>query len=350
MRFRPLAFVLGFAFAAALPGLAARDYVKEVQVNQFRPHGGDKQEIADFFAALVKGPASPDKVVAPDAAAASAYVRDLGRFADLKLVGTSVEKLYTVAGTAPYQNYRAIARFKFRGRLGGKLIERTDCLGLARLGKAPADWRLWGVVWQDSGIDVSDASLAQLDKPRPGEEICVMTTEAGAIKLRLFPDKAPKAVRNFKALAAKGFYDNRPFLRVYPDFMIQGGALDGTPEYDISSYGKLFEDEFARDLFNFRGALCMGNVGPDTNGNQFYIVQSPKVVQEHLDLSALPLNAKAKYQEIGGRPYLDMRYTVFGQVFEGIEAVDAIAKQKADDDGKPLENPIRILKVEFRSY
>lgn len=354
----PLAWIVGVLLTASQVASAApRDYSKEMQANQFRPHGGDKQEVNDFFAALVKNiktAAEVAKLIASDSASKAAalnYTRGLSKYDDLKVVAATVEKLYTVTQADAYTNYRAIGKLKFVGqRKDGKLIERTDYLGLAKLGKGPNAWKLWGVIWQDSGIDVSDASLAQLDLPKKGDEICVMTTDAGVIKMRLFPDKAPKAVQNFKALAQKGYYDNQPFLRVYNDFMIQGGALDGTKEYEHSSFGKLFEDEFSRDLFNFRGAVSMGNVGPNTNGNQFFIVQSPKVSQEYLDLGALPLNAEAKYKEIGGRAYLDMRYTVFGQVFEGMEAVDKIAIQKADDDGKPVENPMKILKIELQKY
>jgi len=132
--------------------------------------------------------------------------------------------------------------------------------------------------------------------------------------------------------------------------MIQGGALDETPEFELSSYGRLFEDEFSRDLYNFRGALCMGNAGPNTNGNQIYIVQSPVVADEYLELSALPLNVEEKYMEVGGRAYLDMRYTVFGQVFDGIEIIDRIARQPADDNGRPTGQPIKILTVTFEAY
>ncbi|MBN1980985.1 MAG: peptidylprolyl isomerase [Chitinivibrionales bacterium] len=64
--------------------------------------------------------------------------------------------------------------------------------------------------------------------------------------------------------------------------MIRGGALDGTKVYEYSSYDTLFEDEFNWDLFNFRDAFCMGNIGPNTNGNQFYLVQSPTVDPEHI--------------------------------------------------------------------
>ncbi len=340
--------------AAFLP---LHNYADEVQLNQFRPHGGDKQEINDFmalFISKVKETAETNKMIAQDSTLRielEKYIKSLAQYKEIKIESATIDKLYNVEKYDAYNNYRAIVKLKMLCYTNDKkVIEKTDSLGVAKLGKNTTDWKIWGVIWKDSGIDVSDVKLIQLEKPKKGEEICVMTTNAGVIKMRLFPDKAPKAVKNFKELALKAYYNDMPFLRVYNNFMIQGGALDGTEDEGYSIYGHFFEDEFNRDLFNFRGALCMGNVGPTTHGNQFSIVQSPIVDQQYLDLSSLPLNAEAKYKEIGGRAYLDMRYTVFGHVFEGIEAVDKIAAQETDDDGKPLKDPMKILKIEFIKY
>lgn len=331
--------------------------LEEIQTNIFRPHGGDKEEISNTMKAFVKNIKDTKeikKMLTNDSNAIAAleiYIKELSQYSKIEILSTTVDKLYTVSRYDVFNNFRAIAKVKILCYTSdNKVIEKTDYLGLAKLGKNVDDWKIWGVIWKDSGVDVSDVKLIQLDKPLKGEEICVMTTDAGVIKMRLFPEKAPLAVRNFKALANDLYYKDMPFLRVYENFMIQNGALDGSGKESESSFGGFFEDEFNKDLFNFRGALCLGNNGPNTNGNQFYIVQSPIVDQEYLDLSALPLNAEAKYKEIGGRAYLDFRYTVFGQVFEGIEVVDKIAAQKTDDDGKPLKNPFKILKIEFKKY
>lgn len=337
---------------------AIHDYRNEVQVNQFRPHGGDKQEVNDFIASLVKqrsNPAEVAKLVADDSLtnfAMKTYMEGLAQYKNIQVIEAKVDKLYTVTKEDAYNNYRAIVKFKYVGyTVDNKAIEKTDYLGLARLGTDPVNWKAWGVIWQDSGIDVSDVKLIQLEKPRKGEEVCVITTDAGVIKLRLFPNKAPKAVENFKTLAKKGQYNNMIFHRVINDFMIQAGELKGPDGKELPSiYGESFEDEFSRDLFNFRGALSMGNAGPNTNSTHFYIVQSPKVDQEYLDLSALPLNAEAKYKEIGGRAYLDNRHTVFGHVFAGMEVVDKIAAQKTDENAKPIQNPIKVQKIEFVPY
>ncbi len=335
---------------------AASKYESEVQVDQFRAHGGDKGEITETMKGLVadlKDPMKLKSYIAPgaDSEEILAYFNDLKQYKDIQFSTLYFEKFYQVKGYDIYHAFRGIVSFKFVGTDSkGRLIERTDLLAVAKLGQETTDWKIWKVLWKDTGIDVSDAVLFQLDMPKKGEEICVMTTEAGVIKMRLFPEQAPLAVQNFKGLAKDNFYDNSIFSRVINDFVIQAGALDGSGKEEESYFGGFFKDEFSRNLFNFNGALCMGNAGPNTNGNQFYIVQTHNAKDEHLDLSALPLNAEAKYREIGGLPYLDKRYTVFGQVFEGMDVVDKIAAQKTDEAGMPVKDPIKILDVKFVKY
>ncbi len=346
-----------FVSAQALELPSIHDYTKETQMSQFRHHGGDEGKAADMMAAFIENiwnPAEMDNMIAKDSTLREGfleYVKGFGPdyFKGFKIVATSVEKLYRVKGFDVFNDYRMIVKFKYLCFTHDKkTVEKTDYVGLAKCGRLRTDWKFWGVLWRDQGIDVSDVSLFQLDPPARGEEICVMSTTAGTIKLRLFPAQAPKTVRNFKALAENGYYNGTDFPRVINDFVIQGGSLDGVPTSGDCIYGKYFEDEFSRDLFNFRGALCMGNEGvPNTNGNQFYIVQKKKAPQDHLDYASLPLNAEARYQEVGGTPYLDMRFTVFGQVFEGMEVVDRIAAQKTDKDDKPIGDSIRITGIEF---
>ncbi len=80
-------------------------------------------------------------------------------------------------------------------------------------------------------------------------------TNQGDIKLQLFPDQAPKTVKNFVELAKQGYYKGVIFHRVIPDFMIQGGDPTGTGAGGESIYGQAFEDEFSEELFNFKGAF-----------------------------------------------------------------------------------------------
>ena len=87
------------------------------------------------------------------------------------------------------------------------------------------------------------------------EALVVMNTTIGPIKIKLFPEQAPKTVENFLTHAENGYYDGIIFHRVIEDFMIQGGDPTGTGMGGESIYGDTFEDEFTMDLFNLNGAF-----------------------------------------------------------------------------------------------
>lgn len=206
-----------------------------------------------------------------------------------------------------------------------------------------------------------EETLKQLQPPKDGEEIVVMTTNMGTVKFKLFPDEAPKAVKNFKELIEEGYYNNVTFHRVINDFMIQSGDPSGTGSGGKNIYGENgFEDEFSLDLHNFRGALSMANSGPNTNGSQFFIVQAKtipdnmaeemKAANENEDMkgSFSPQVVEA-YQSLGGTPWLDYHHTVFGQVIEGMDVVDAIAAVETGENDKP-KTDVSIDKIEVIKY
>jgi peptidyl-prolyl cis-trans isomerase B (cyclophilin B) len=180
------------------------------------------------------------------------------------------------------------------------------------------------------------------------EALVVMNTTMGPIKIKLFPEKAPKTVENFLTHAENGYYDGIIFHRVIKDFMIQGGDPTGTGMGGESIYGDSFEDEFTMDLFNIRGALSMANAGPNTNGSQFFIVQAsnPPGTAAQLTKGGWPEEIAKAYEENGGTPHLDQKHTVFGQVIEGMDVVDKIAAAKTDRSDKPVEE-ISIESIEI---
>jgi cyclophilin family peptidyl-prolyl cis-trans isomerase len=139
-----------------------------------------------------------------------------------------------------------------------------------------------------------------------------LQTNSGPIEVELFDGDAPKTVENFRKLAGDGFYDGVIFHRVIPDFMIQGGDPTGTGS---GGPGYSFEDEF-NDHPVARGALAMANAGPNTNGSQFFIVTADAC------------------------PWLDGKHTVFGQVTEGMDVVDAISQVETGAADKPLEDVV----------
>lgn len=194
--------------------------------------------------------------------------------------------------------------------------------------------------------------MNQLAKPAAGETVAVMHTNMGDIAIRLFPEYAPKAVENFTTHAKNGYYDGLIFHRVINDFMIQGGDPTGTGCGGESIWGHNFKDEFTPELHNLRGALSMANAGPGTNGSQFFIVQAKRVHPQLLGQMAelrdyFPEDAENAYREVGGTPHLDYHHTVFGQVFEGMDVVDAIAAVKTGPSDKPVED-VKILSIDVK--
>jgi peptidyl-prolyl cis-trans isomerase B (cyclophilin B) len=221
--------------------------------------------------------------------------------------------------------------------------------------------------------------LLQFEEPQKGEELVVMHTNKGDIKLRMFPEEAPLAVENFLTLARQGYYDNVIFHRVIEGFMIQGGDPEGTGRGGESIYeGGGFGYEKS-SLRHFRGALAMAHSSlPNSNGSQFYIVQSKdgSALEElrgmqdepgvqmttangyQQNVAAVdekgnplkwsdifPVNVIDKYVEVGGTFTLDLHYnkeghTVFGQVYEGMDVVDAIAAVEKNADDRPLSDVV----------
>jgi peptidyl-prolyl cis-trans isomerase B (cyclophilin B) len=128
-------------------------------------------------------------------------------------------------------------------------------------------------------------------------KVATIQTNKGEIRIELHADKAPKTVANFEKLASQGFYDGLKFHRVIADFMIQTGCPKGD---GTGGPGYKFADEFHPALKHTGpGILSMANSGPNTNGSQFFIT--------HV-----------------ATPWLDGKHTVFGQVTDGQDVVDAV--------------------------
>ncbi len=171
-----------------------------------------------------------------------------------------------------------------------------------------------------------------------------------------FKQVAPKAVQNFIELAQKGYYNNVIFHRVISNFMIQSGDPTGTGTGGQSIWGQPFANEISDSARNFRGALAMANTGSsDSNGSQFYIVQEgttnidTNLTQAESSGSMQMTQAAIdEYKKVGGSPWLDGGYTVFGQVIEGMDVVDKIAAVKVDGNDKPL-TPVTMLKVDVET-
>lgn len=182
--------------------------------------------------------------------------------------------------------------------------------------------------------------LTQYGKSNP-ENYVMIRTRLGNIKVRLY-DETPLHRANFIRLAKSKFYDEGEFNRVIKDFMIQGGDSDDR-KMGITRYTVPMEANAA--FFHKKGALAMAKFDTiaGSSSHYFFIVQGTKLKDAQLDAISkefkLKLTTKQReaYKTIGGVPQLDGRYTIFGEVTEGLNIVDKIANLKTDDRGWPLE-------------
>ncbi len=181
-------------------------------------------------------------------------------------------------------------------------------------------------------LDLENASVKNFTAPKVGDDIIIMKIKGydGEIKIRLFPEYAELGVENFIGLADKGYYDGLTFHRIMADFMIQGGDPNGTGTGGESVWGGDFDGGVSDKLTHAAGTLAYANSGAtSTNGSQFYIVTGEVYDDEYLGM--LEANGYSFTDDIkkilaaaGGAPWLDGGYTVFGQVYEGLDIVFAV--------------------------
>ncbi len=201
---------------------------------------------------------------------------------------------------------------------------------------------------------VESAEL-QYTHPAAGDTIAVFDTSAGTFKAVLFPAQAPQACDNFIGLVQSGYYNGLTVTRVEKDFLIEAGQSADGKATTIWN-GSRYPVEATDSLHHYSGALC---AAPDSSGqlaSVFYVVDtlpgSDSVTQELVDqMNAASYRAEvvSAYQTAGGAPYLDYTDTVFGQVYEGMEVVDAIGQTGVDENQKPTET-ITINSVTITTY
>ena len=187
--------------------------------------------------------------------------------------GELSEERASVMGLDPAPQVR---RAVYQARLSA--VGRTGSIGVAAANPSPEglDDATWAVA------DVIGATVA---------------TDRGSLRLALYPQVAPATVASFVRLASEGSYDGLSFHRVVPDFVVQGGDPEGT---GWGGPGYTLRDEFSAIPYR-RGTVGMARAGLNTAGSQWFITHSPQ-------------------------PHLDGHYTVFGQVEEGMNVVDALRR------------------------
>ena len=194
----------------------------------------------------------------------------------------------------------------------------------------------------------------QFAEPKEGETIAILHIKNyGDITVKFFDDIAPKAVENFVTHSKEGYYNGVTFHRVINEFMIQGGDPQGTGYGGESIWGKGFAEELSEKLLPYRGTLCMASAGTGTSslGSQFFITQAhyDEETAKILEQYEWPSDIIEMYKKHGGYMSLYQGYTIFGQVIDGMDVVDEIAKTKTNASDKPLEDVV-IESIEITEY
>lgn len=211
------------------------------------------------------------------------------------------------------------------------------------------------------------ASGNELAKQKVSEERLIeISTDYGVMVVKLY-DSTPLHRDNFIKLVEQKFYDSLLFHRVINQFMIQGGdpgsknAGDSVHLGRGSAAGDRIPAEFRPYFFHKKGALAAArdeNPEKASSNSQFYIVQGKTISPEDLDRiynarvkpsnpSFIYSKAQAEiYSRVGGTPFLDQSYTVFGEVISGLDVIDKIANLPKDEADRPLQSvrmKIRML-------
>jgi peptidyl-prolyl cis-trans isomerase B (cyclophilin B) len=181
------------------------------------------------------------------------------------------------------------------------------------------------MLWTPALAEMKDKKFTPEEIKKMSETTAVIETKLGNIELKFFPEVAPGHVSNFLELAKKGFYDGTTFHRVIPGFMIQGGDPN-TKNPDRSKHGMggpgyTIKAEFGEKPHK-RGILSMARAqDPNSAGSQFFIC-------------------------VANAPFLDGKYSVFGEVTSGIEVADKIVSQPRDKKDNPndrIEMKVKIV-------
>lgn len=217
---------------------------------------------------------------------------------------------------------------------------------------------LWASAFAALFIAGCSAS-ASSSRTKGGPTQVALETQFGTMTIELFDD-TPAHRDNFIKLVEEGFYNDLLFHRVIKDFMVQGGdptSRDAAPGARLGTGGPGYTIEAEMDSthLHFKGALSAARQGDQVNpekrssGSQFYVVQGKTYtadqmtnfetrMQKNHPGFAYSEEQKAAYATVGGTPFLDMEYTVFGQVVEGLDIIDSIAAVRTARGDRPLED------------
>lgn len=219
----------------------------------------------------------------------------------------------------------------------------AGCAGAGEKGGSAADER----------PAVQSAEL-QFQAPEAGDPIAIFDTSAGQFRAVLYPDEAPQTCDNFIGLAEAGYYNGLTFTRTEPGFVVEAGqTADGRVTTIWNGNGMPAETTDA--LHHYSGALCAALAEDGMAYSVFYLMQTPpgpleQELTDQMTAQSWRQEVIDAYQAAGGAPYLDYTDTVFGQVYEGMEVVDAIAESGAAAADGETAQAVTLNSVTISTY
>lgn len=213
---------------------------------------------------------------------------------------------------------------------------------------------------KNSGKDFSDPTLVQRQLPADDTPVAVFETTLGTFKAVIYQDKAPEFCQYFKDLVKQGYYDDTYVFSVQKDVYFLGGskAADGTDTDDTDK--TTFENEISADLWPFKGALiAFGGkndkfISSQVSGSRIMFVGSVEFTDEFKkELAGASDNSEINqaFEEMGGVPNFTKQYTIFGQVYDGMDVYEKIcASEPTGADSPRPSSEIKFTKVYMSTY
>lgn len=205
---------------------------------------------------------------------------------------------------------------------------------------------------EEGGKEQEVYPVSQLNGPKKGDTIVTIVTDMGTIRAVIFDDLVPDTARNFIGLAESGYYDGMIIHKVIKDFVMQFGDKTLKGDGGDSFAGPGVAPHFRDDLHSYTGSLGMVAYPDGLEYSQFFIIAGSTVSDEYIaemQKAGYKQEVIDAFKKVGGQPGFDYVYTVFGQVYEGLDIVTAIASQEADKYNRPKKDMI-VKTVSISSY
>lgn len=202
-------------------------------------------------------------------------------------------------------------------------------------------------------FDASRVRLLQTEPLMEGEDLAVISTADGEIRMRFFPSEAPQAVQNFKALVREGFYDGKELIgpqnlmkhdaRVLLSGGVKTGTLTGVSRVNGD---RPFKKEISANLWHFTGAVSVLGNKNDRGDSRFFITGTQAVseeVLEELEETQYPPAVVNMFREKGGEPAFSLDYSIFAQVVSGQDVVDRLIVRVLEEERPALIETVTLV-------